>query len=256
MFRKRKKAFPSVAFATCVWEKDWRFVLLDPAYLRTKQIGNHLFPFSERILVINNVSDKRAVREAAEKKIEEGVLTRYVESEALADEFLPVFRLSRSDFQVSSNSDVYKEADSNWYYYNALGPLCALYAAKADYLLYMTGDVRLDREVQWIEKAIRRMERSPRFKVANLVWNERYDEARKESYRRGWNFYAARQGFSDQMFLVKREEFCRPIYGEIRADSSHYPAGDLWEKRVFSAMKNRKWERLIYAKGSYTHENF
>lgn len=247
---------PTVAFATSVWEKDWRPILLGADYLRVKQIGNHAFPFSEKILVINNVSDPIAVQRAAEVRVQEGVLTRVVMAERLASEVLTLFQLHREDFKMGPDAFQYEGVNPDWIYYNALGPLTALYAAKSDYLLYQTGDVRLDAPVDWIGKAIRRMEKRKRCKVANLVWNGQYSEARKESYKRGWNFFVSKEGFSDQMFLVKTADFRAPIYGEIRSDSGHFPRGDVWEKRAFSAMKNRGWERLIYKRGSYTHENF
>lgn len=251
-----KRPFPSVTFATAVWEKDWRPILLDPDYLLVRQIGNHAYPFSERLLVINNVADPAAVRAAAEAKVREGVLTRYAMADDLVSEVLAFFQLERADFRIGPDASNYAGVNSDWIYYNAMGPLCALYAAQSDYLLYLTGDVRLDKRVDWIGKSIRRMKKSAQLKVANLVWNGRYDEARKESYKREWNFYLAKEGFSDQMFLVRTSDFRQPIYGEIRADSSHFPRGDVWEKRAFSAMKNRGWERLIYARGSYIHENY
>jgi hypothetical protein len=252
----KRSPLPSVTFATSVWEKDWRHVLLDPDYLRVKQIGNHSFPFSERLLVINNVSDPAAVRAAAEAKVADGTLTGYCMSETMASEALSFFQLPRAEFRIGPDASNYSNVNPDWIYYNALGPLCALYVAKSEYLLYLTGDVRLDKKVDWIGRSMRRMEKSPFLKVANLVWNGRYQEARKESYKREWNFYLAKEGFSDQMFLVKTSDFRQPIYGEIRPDSSHFPRGEVFEKRAFSAMKNRGWERLIYRRGSYTHENF
>ncbi len=252
----RRSVLPSVTFATSVWDKDWRHVLLDPDYLRVRQIGNHSFPFSERLLVINNVSDPSAVRAAAEAKVADGTLTGYCLSDEIAPTALSFFQLERADFRVGPDAPNYIGVNPDWIYYNALGPLSALYAARSEYLLYLTGDVKLDKKVDWIGQSIRRMEKSAFLKVANLVWNGRVHEARKESYKREWNFYLAKEGFSDQMFLVKTSDFRQPIYGEIRPDSSHFPRGDVWEKRAFSAMKNRGWERLIYARGSYTHENF
>jgi hypothetical protein len=247
---------PSVSFATSVWEKDWQAILLDPDYLRVKQIGNHAFPFSEKLLVINNVKDLAAVKAAAAAKVKEGILTRTVVAEEIVGEVLAFFQLKRTDFHVGADAGLYKEVNPDWIYYNALGPLCALYAARSDYLLFLTGDVRLDSRVDWIEKSIRRMQKWPKCKVANLVWNGRYGEAMRESYKIGWNFFVAKEGFSDQMFLVKTSDFRAPIYGSLHPDSAHFPRGDVFEKRAFSAMKNRSWERLICWRGSYTHENF
>lgn len=226
---------PTVTFATSCWEKDWRLILQDPEYLKKKQIGNHCFDFDERLLIINNVHDLNAVKKIGENH---EALDRV---EVAEEKILEFFGLKRSDFD-------------EWQYYNALSPLSAIYHCKTDYLLYVTGDVYLKKPVNWIEKAIRFMEKKGA-KVANLTWNDNYREAKKESYRTTWNFYVASQGFSDQMFLVKRSDFAAPIYGEIRPDASHYPRGDVFEKRLFSFMKNRGWERITFRRGSYTHEN-
>lgn len=231
---------PKITFATSCWEKDWRLILEDPAYLKTKQIGHHEHPFDEKLLIINNVSDLEAVKKAAQAQVDQGVLTRYVVAE---ENMLEIFGLSRASFP------------NDWVYYNALAPLAAIFAAQNPYLLYLTGDVRLDAPVRWVDAALKFMEKRPLVKVANLTWNHNYQEARKESKRRTWNFYVSDSGFSDQMFLVRTEEFRKPIYGEIRADSHHYPRGDVFEKRVFSYMKNRGWLRITYKKGSYIHEN-
>lgn len=243
------------AFATSCWEKDWRLILLDPEYLQKKQIEHHCFPFSEKLLVINNVADLGAVKKAADAWIGKGVLTRYVVAEEIAAEMLSFFELKRSDFQMGPDAPNYLGVNPDWIYYNALGPLAAIYSGDSDYLLYLTGDVRLDKPIRWIEKTICAMKKEEKVKVANLVWNERYDEARQESYKKTWNFFYAKEGFSDQMFLVKRSDFKKPIYGEIRSDSFHFPRGDVFEKRIFSYMKNRLWERMIFRRGSYTHEN-
>ena len=246
----------TVTFATSCWEKDWRTILLSSDYLKLRQIGNHLFPFSERILVINNVLDLETVKKAALEKVKEGVLTRFVIAEELAEEALLHFQLKRSDFRLGPDASLYEGVNPDWIYYNALGPLIAIYAAQSKYLLYQTGDVFLESPVSWIEKALSRMEKKPNYKVANLIWNGKAHEAKREAYRKEWNFYISKEGFSDQMFLVKTRDFLQPIYGEIREDSSHFPRGDVFEKRVFSYMKNRGWERITFRGGQYTHQNF
>lgn len=253
MFWKRKKILPTVTFATTVWEKDWRQILFSPDYLPIKQIENHRFPFAERLLVINNVNDLAAVKEAARTWVEKGVLTRVV---VASEEVLPHFLLERSSFRIGSDAHLYENVNPDWIYYNALGPLTAIHACQSDYLLYMTGDVRLDRPLDWVGPALEKMEKNRNFKVANPTWNEKYEEAKRESSRKEGSFYVAPQGFSDQLFLVERKTFQAPIYGSIRPDSDHFPRGDVFEKRVFSYMKNQGWERIVFRRGSYTHENF
>lgn len=225
-----------VTFATSCWERDWRVLLLDPEYLALRQIGYHQFPFCERLLIINNVDDLNLVKEAAQAKVDEGVLTRFV----VAQDVLHAFGMKREEL-------------NDWQYYNALAPLMAIHEARGEYLLYLTGDVSLKKPVRWIHRAIRFMQKSPNVKVANLTWNDNYREAKKESHRSTWNFYVS-DGFSDQMFLMKISDLKIP-YREIRPDASHYPRGDVWEKRMFSYMKNRGWARITYRKGSYTHED-
>ncbi|HLB53063.1 MAG TPA: hypothetical protein VJK48_05075 [Chlamydiales bacterium] len=235
---------PTVTFATSCWEKDWRQILLHPHYLPIQQIANHRFPFQEKILVINNVVDLSLVTQAAKRWLDHGVLSHVVAVDGREEEILSYFGLKRSDFAT------------DWQFHNAMGPLTALFSAKSDYLLYVTGDVRLEKEVDWIGKALSYMEKNRMCKVANLTWNDNFKEAKKEAYKTNWNFYVSKEGFSDQMFLVQRKEFTQPIYQEIRSDASHFPRGDVWEKRVFSYMKNRGWERITYRWGAYTHENF
>lgn len=236
----RWKQRSEVTFVTSCWEQDWKHLLLTPSYLATDQIQNQCYPFTRKILVINNVKDLEAVKAAAETKIQEGVLTEYKVADASV---LARFGLTARDFE------------NDWQRYNAIAPLTAIDASSTDYLLYLTGDVFLPKPVRWMEKAIAAFERKASFKVANLIWNEAYLEVKKEAYRRTWNFFVAREGFSDQFFFVRTKEFQAPIFGEIRSDSHHYPRGDVFEKRVFSYMKNRQWERITYRHGSYTHQN-
>lgn len=243
------------AFATTCWERDWRLILLDPDYLRVRQIQNHCFPFQDRLLVINNVNDLTAVKKAADQKIREGVITRYVVADEIAEEMLSFYALNRADFTIGPDADDYRGVNPDWIYFNALGPLAAIYSGTSDYVLYLTGDVRLDRPVKWVKRSIQAMEKNENIKVANPVWNEQYKEAKEESYKKTWNFFFAKQGFSDQIFLVKRNAFRAPIYGEVRPDSAHFPRGDVFEKRVFSYMLNRGWERMVFRRGSYIHEN-
>ena len=241
-----QKELPQVAFATSCYERDWRHILLHPDYLATQQIANHCYPFSEKILIINNVEDLALVKRVADEKIKEGILTRYVVAE---EEVLKRFGLQRSDFRGDGT------APPDWLYYNALGPLAAIDSARSEYLLYHTGDVRLKKPCRWIHKALQLMKKEERYKVANLTWNKLYKEAKRESCQRKGEFYVSNAHFSDQMFLIKRSDFLAPIYSEPREDGKHFPRGDVFEMRVFSAMKNRGWLRLTYAKASYVHEN-
>jgi hypothetical protein len=252
----RSQPWGTVSFATTVWEKDWRPILLNRDRLRIQQIENHCFAFAERVLIINNVLELEAVTKIAMQLIDERIFTRFVIVAETVKEVLEFFQLDRSNFTVGKDASLYENVNPDWIYYNALGPLTALYTCNSEYLLYLTGDVTLPKPLDWVKPSLLKMKRESRYKVANPVWNERYKEAKKESIRKEGPFYVAAQGFSDQLFLVRTDDFRQPIYGEIREDAAHFPRGEVFEKRAFSAMKTRGWERLIYHSGSYIHKNF
>jgi len=248
-FKKKKK---TISFATCVWENDWKQILLSKDYLKKKQIENHCHQFDQKILIINNVDNYQPVIDIAKKKIRDGVLTDYYIAEDHAEKILKFFNLKKEDFKKDSTFS----GSNDWIYYNALAPLAAIYFCNSDYLLYHTGDSFLDKPVSWVDKAINLLEKKRKYKVANLTWNENYLEAKKESYKTKKDFFVSKRGFSDQCFLVKKEDFRKPIYNSIHKDSHHFPRGDVFEKRVFSHMLNNGWKRITYSQGSYIHENF
>lgn len=254
-FRKEKKA-KTVAFATSCWEKDWEKIVLDEEYLSRKMIGNHDYSFHEKILIINNVSDEEKVLFHAQKLKEKKIITHIYLSRPQEKEIFSFFCLQRSDCRMGKDADQYDNVTPAWIYYNALAPLSAIYYCQSDYLLYMTGDVTVEQKTSWIPLAIGKMEKNQRYKVANLTWNDRYDEAKKESYKKDGDFFVAKAGFSDQMFLVATKDFKQPIYGEIRDDAAHFPRGEVFEKRVYSFMKNHRWKRITFRKGSYLHKSF
>lgn len=245
-FWQKKKEKP-VAFATSCWENNWQD-LLQEEKLKTK-ISYHTYPFSQKILIINNVKNPQQV----EKKAKElRCFTDIFFAEEYISSILSFFSLKRESFRAYDVRKEYQVSD-DWIFYNALAPLAAIYFCPSPYLLYTTSDVWLKKPVRWIEKALFWMEKKPEYKVANLLWNEKASEAKKESFQKKGDFWVSKKGFSDQMFLIKTKDFQQKIYSEIREDASHFPRGDVFEKRVYSYMKNHGWLRLIYRKGSYFH---
>jgi hypothetical protein len=108
-----------------------------------------------------------------------------------------------------------------------------------------------------VTPALAELERNGDYKVANPVWNRRYDEARRESSFEVDSFYVS-YGFSDQCFLVRTGDFRAPIYNESNIASERYPeyGGETFEKRVDSWMRNHGYLRLTFKWGSYVHEDF
>ncbi len=245
--KKRKK---EVTIATSCWEKDWRYVLQGKSL--QENIEKHQFAFSERLLVINNVLNQEEVWKKAEELEKKQILTKIVSSQKKEKEVLSFFSLTKEEFLANDTREEY-QVDNEWIFYNSLAPLTAIYFCKTPYLLYFTPDAYLKKPLSWIEKALFLLEKDKTYKVANPLWNERKREAKKESLQKKRGFWVSKEGFSDQMFLVKTEDFQKPIYSEVGECTKKFPRGEVFEKRVYIHLKNQGYKRLIFSKGSYYH---
>jgi hypothetical protein len=232
---------PSTTFITNCWENDWD-ILLKTNFLKNKILRND-WEFTKKTLIINNVKDRLEVEKYARKMVDSGVLTNYFFVEDHIQEALEHFQLS-------------KEALGRGYNYSN-HELVGIYLCDTDYLLYYTGDTWLEEKTSWIEPTLNEMENNQNYKVANLVWNKKFDEAKKEATSEIGDFYVS-FGFSDQCFLVRTRDFKAPIYGESHPLSERYPkyGGETFEKRVDSWMRNHNFLRLTFKHGYYLHEDF
>lgn len=231
----------SVTFATSCWERDWD-ILLRTKFLQNK-IERNAYDFAKKTLIINNVNNRVKVEKYAKEAVDKGVISDYFFVEDYIDEALEHFELT-------------KEALGKGYHYSN-HELASIYLCKTDYLLFYTGDTWLDKKVVWVQSAVAEFEKNSEYKVANLIWNYRCDDAKMEASSELENFYVG-FGFSDQCFLVRTADFKAPIYNEVNPDSERYPkyGGETFEKRVDSWMRNHKYLRLTFKHGSYLHEDF
>jgi hypothetical protein len=235
------KSMQSITFATSCWERDWD-ILLKTKFLQNK-IERNDYEFAKKLLIINNVKNRGKVEKYSQQAVEKGVITDYFFVEDHIKQALELFQLS-------------KEALGKGYYYSN-HELVSIYLCQTDYLVFFTGDTRLDQTVQWIQPSIDEFEKNDIYKVSNPVWSYKYDEAVKEAVSEIENFYVG-FGFSDQCFLVRTKDFKAPIYNEINPASERYPkyGGETFEKRIDSWMQNHKYLRLTFKHGSYMHEDF
>jgi hypothetical protein len=232
---------PSITFATNCWEKDWD-ILLKTNFLENKILRNET-TFTKKTLLINNVKNREKVEAYAKKNVTKGVITDYFFVEDYINEAMKRFELTKETF------------GKGYYYSNH--ELVSIYLCDTDYLLYFTGDTWLGEKVGWVEPSIVEMEKNLNYKVANPVWNGKYDEAKKEAKSEIKSFYVG-FGFSDQCFLVRTNDFKAPIYNESNPLSERYPkyGGETFEKRVDSWMQNHNFLRLTYKHGTYFHKDF
>ncbi len=231
----------STTFVTNCWERDWE-IILKTRFLENK-IKRNQYPFTEKVVVINNVNDRVKVERYAKAAVNDGVLTSYFFVEDYIDQALKFFELSRQSL------------GKGFYYSNH--ELVSVYFCRTDYLVFYTSDTWLQEQVPWVEPALNELEKNSIYKVANPTWNYKYDEAKSESFSEIGDFYVG-YGFSDQCFLVRTRDFRAPIYNEYNVDSERYPeyGGETFEKRVDSWMRNHFNLRLTFKRGSYVHEDF
>ncbi len=230
----------SVTFETKVWEQDWK-VVLDRERL-SAQISAHEFPFAARAVIVNNVDDVARVVRRCRHLIDAGILDRVTVVDEHLDATLTRLGLSRDSF---GRGYVYSVAE-----------LVGIATCTTEYLLHMSGDTTLAAPAAWIPPTIDLMRNDPGVVTATVVWNGLMHEVDAEA---DWSddTFSYGFGFSDQLYLIRREQFAQPIYGFSHPASERYPAygGELFEKRVDSWMRTHDLRRAVFRGASYRHEN-
>lgn len=105
----------------------------------------------------------------------------------------------------------------------------------------------------WITPSLELMANDSRVAVANPNWcsNTLQQEAREWSGEFGVGY-----GFSDQLYLLRREEFARPIYKFHAPISLRYPMsarGRIFEQMIDSYMRVNGRMRATLSTAKYIH---
>jgi hypothetical protein len=173
------------------------------------------------------------------------VLSEYINVEEHAQNALDHFELS-------------KESLGSGYYYS-IAELVSLYLSKTDYLLHFSGDSLIAKETHknWLELGLRVLEADPQVKVVNLSWDKYCKKEIEEKISETADYWNS-IGFSDQMYLVRTEDFRGKIYNHHHPYSDRYPkyGGELFEKRVDSWLRVNEFYRATLKNGRYIHRNF
>jgi hypothetical protein len=219
------------------FERNYRTVLA-PGYF-SRVAAENGFTFARRVALVNNVADVADARALAEGLIAAGELDAYYLVSEMLPQALRITGLRSRDLgRLSHYSD------------------CSLVAVTLDgpgWLLYWDPDIYLEQPMDWITPALARMQRDRRLVVANPLWEDSTLVA--TTLERDGDF-AIGQGFSDQVYLVRREEFAAPIYGERCIARYRYPVSavcDVFEARVDSWMRHHDKLRLTYLPARYRH---
>lgn len=228
---------------TKCWQGDWKRILCTDWLGQLADRNRH--PFDRRVLMINNVDNISRVIRHAESAVQDGRITSYIVVKEHAEKALDFFGLTAEEFGRG--------------YVYSIAELVGLYLCQTDYLLHFAGDCMPQEHCEWLPQAMAAFEEDPRIMVANLSWDPmkyRYEhraEAEAIFGRRG-TFYLG-QGFSDQCYFVRADDFRRRMYKETNPYSERYPdyGGELFEKRVDAWMRNHDMIRATFSLGIYDH---
>jgi hypothetical protein len=240
----------NITFFTQCYEKDWHAIVNQGAFAR--KVENLNYDFFKKILIITNVKDRKSLEESLSKLIEDGTIDEYFFTDDYSDKVLEFFDIKMDSF--------------NGGYWYSIGPLLAVYLCDTEYMIYLTGDsITEKKDYDWISEGIKILETDNKVKVVNPVWNLQYEAAKNDEndyIRNGtpltdkntdWSYG---MGFSDQCFLIPTNTFKSQIYNEQNNLSDMtYPgyAGDSFEKRVSSYLKNNKLYRITSNYSTYFH---
>ena len=232
---------PTVTLETKCWEHDWKHILKSEWLRRLAERNAH--PFSEKILMINNVKNYAVVSKHAERAIQQGWITRYVIVEEHAAEALDFFSISRKSLGIG--------------YCYSVAELVGIFLCRSDFLLHYAGDCMPAAASDWVARSVRLMAQDPRIKVCHLNSGKDHGDAKKYSMEQTDDFYIG-CGFSDQCYLVRTENFRQRIYNESHPASARYPryGGELFEKRIDSWLRNNGHLDATFKHAFYIHKNW
>ena len=125
--------------------------------------------------------------------------------------------------------------------------------------MHFSGDSRIAKKntKNWLDSGIGVLESNPKIKVVNLEWDKSGRKEREEKISETADYWSS-IGFSDQMYLIRTEDFRGKIYSYHHPYSDRYPqyGGELFEKRVDSWLRVNDFHRATLKNGHYIHRNF
>jgi len=229
---------PSVDFVLNVFERTYRD-LLQPGIIASR-VARHSYPFAKIIVLVNNVDSRAEVNSFLTPLIANGEITAayFVAdrlAEALRETHLSLAKLHRTIHYTDC-------------------ALVAIFLPGSPYMLYSDADVLLAEPHNWITPALQILQRDPRVAVVNPNWTPSTLQHEAREYA---GDFALGYGFSDQLFLISRAEFRRPIYQDWAPVSWRYPLSHvtpIFEQRVDAYMRVNRRLRATYTKARYIHD--
>lgn len=228
---------PQVDLVINTFERNYRSTL-SPGFFMGVERQNQ-FSFARKVALLNNIADVAEAESLAQRLVDAGELDAYHRVSERLPEALGLTGLTeRSLGRLIHYSDC---------------SLVAVTLQGAPWLLYWDPDIFLEEPIDWITPTVARMDVDPRLMVGNPLWE---DPTLESSTLEFDGDFAIGQGFSDQVYLVRREEFAAPIYLERCIAAYRYPVSavsDVFEARVDAWMRHHRRLRSTYIPARYRH---
>ena len=113
--------------------------------------------------------------------------------------------------------------------------------------------MQLEAPANWIGPGVAFLEQHPEVGIVNPNWQSP-TLAKETVYEEGE--FALGYGFSDQLFLARRDELSQPIYQHFCPASLRYPLshlGSTFERRIDAYMRSQGRLRATYKPVRYIH---
>lgn len=204
------------------------------------------YPFARRTLLVNNVESPRKWLSALDRLVSTHVVDRWLSVADALPQALAVTGLRMRDIRPRQHWSDFA--------------LVAVSLPGPSFVCYCDPEVELAVPGDWITPSIALMNSDPRVAVTNPRWTA--SSAVEEKADEIIGDFLVGYGFTDQVFLAKRDELARPIYRSwlpiaVRSPASlRYPAAfdsAVFEMRVDAYMRAKKRRRATHRWITYTH---
>jgi len=219
------------------YERTYRSVLA-PGFV-SRVTNDCSYPFARRTILLNNIHDMEDARRRAQELIAAGEIDQINLVEDHLDEALSVTGLTRKRLGKIAHF-------SNW-------ALTALVIPGHDFMVHWDAEIRMVQPYNWIDPALQLFAADTRVAVANPLWvsGEHSPEFRERS-----GDFALSYGFCDQVFLIDRREFARPIYDHWVPIALRYPVAHIspyFEQMIDSYLRVAGRYRATHMIARYEH---
>ena len=222
---------PDVDLVVNCFERTYRDVLLPATFEGIADQNRRRFP--HRTALVNNVDDRADAERRGRALVEAGGADRVV------------FVADRLDAAVARTR--VRREELSWHLDWALA---AVTLDGPDHVLHWDADVRLREPADWVGPALALMDDDRRVLVANPNWED--PTLGRETIEEAGDFSLG-HGFSDQVFLGRRSELGRPIYGQRCVARWRYPYAHSFEARVDAHLRHAGRLRATYRPAVYRH---